>query len=328
MEEEKPGLREYETSLLLLLEKITNGCHVEINRTGTSVLYRPGVVIGGKNLTHDCPSSRCITYFAEVAALLAPFAKDALEISFTGVTNGVEADVGVDTFRSVTLPNLARFGVDEASLDFQISKRGAPPCGGGLCTLRCNPCRTLRPLLALDDGLVRRIRGVAYCARTSPQLASRMSEAAKGLLNQHARDVFIFLDARSAANSGESPGFSITLVAETTTGCLYSAECNGAAGDVAEEVGQRAAVRLLHEIARRGCVDTGSQWHQLLFMALATEDVSKVRLGKISEFTVECLRLFKEMLGVTFKMVPDPETKTVLFSCMGLGFSNISKRIY
>ena len=32
--DENPGLRDYEASLLRLLEKITNGCIVEINETG------------------------------------------------------------------------------------------------------------------------------------------------------------------------------------------------------------------------------------------------------------------------------------------------------
>ena len=32
--DENPGLRDYEASLLRLLEKVTNGCVVEINETG------------------------------------------------------------------------------------------------------------------------------------------------------------------------------------------------------------------------------------------------------------------------------------------------------
>lgn len=35
---QSPGLQEHEASLLRLLEKITNGCIVEINETGTEVL--------------------------------------------------------------------------------------------------------------------------------------------------------------------------------------------------------------------------------------------------------------------------------------------------
>jgi RNA 3'-terminal phosphate cyclase-like protein len=35
VDDEKPGLRDFEASFLRLLEKLTNGCVVEINETGT-----------------------------------------------------------------------------------------------------------------------------------------------------------------------------------------------------------------------------------------------------------------------------------------------------
>ena len=38
--QEDTGLRDYEVSLLRLVEKVTNGCVVQINETGTSVYYR------------------------------------------------------------------------------------------------------------------------------------------------------------------------------------------------------------------------------------------------------------------------------------------------
>jgi RNA 3'-terminal phosphate cyclase-like protein len=51
-----------------------------------------------------------------------------------------------------------------------------------------------------------------------------MVDAARGVLNQLLADVYIFTDAMSGAAAGASPGYGITLVAETTSGCLLSAE--------------------------------------------------------------------------------------------------------
>ena len=73
-------------------------------------------------------------------------------------------------------------------------------------------------------GMVKRIRGVAYSTKVSPQNTNRMVDGARGLLNKLLADVFIFTDAMSGAASGNSPGYGTTLVAETTTGCLISAE--------------------------------------------------------------------------------------------------------
>lgn len=62
------------------------------------------------------------------------------------------------------------------------------------------------------------------CAQVPPQNTNRMVDAARGVLNQLLADVYIFTDAMSGAAAGASPGYGLTLVAETTTGCLISAE--------------------------------------------------------------------------------------------------------
>lgn len=58
--EEAPGLRDYEANFLRLIEKLTNGCRIEINETGTSLYYKPGVLAFGHpgDLVHDCGTSR------------------------------------------------------------------------------------------------------------------------------------------------------------------------------------------------------------------------------------------------------------------------------
>ena len=57
-----------------------------LSSSGTSILYRPGVIIGGK-IQHDCPSSRAIGYFLEPMVALAPFAKIACQLTLSGITN-------------------------------------------------------------------------------------------------------------------------------------------------------------------------------------------------------------------------------------------------
>ena len=47
-------MTDYEASFLRLIEKITNGCGIKINETGTKVSYKPGVLVGGIGHSHDC----------------------------------------------------------------------------------------------------------------------------------------------------------------------------------------------------------------------------------------------------------------------------------
>jgi hypothetical protein len=68
------------------LLQVSNGCVIEIDHAGTTVSFRPGVLVGGK-ITHDCPVTKTIGYFLEALVWLAPFCKKPIAITLTGVTN-------------------------------------------------------------------------------------------------------------------------------------------------------------------------------------------------------------------------------------------------
>ena len=72
--------------------------------------------------------------------------------------------------------------------------------------------------------MVKRIRGVAFSTKVSPQTCNRMVDGARGVLNALLADVYIFTDHMSGAAAGFSPGYGLTLVAETTAKNLISAE--------------------------------------------------------------------------------------------------------
>jgi RNA 3'-terminal phosphate cyclase-like protein len=54
--------------------------------SGTSIVYKPGVIIGGK-VAHDCGTSRAIGYFLEPLIALGPFAKTPMNVTLNGITN-------------------------------------------------------------------------------------------------------------------------------------------------------------------------------------------------------------------------------------------------
>jgi RNA 3'-terminal phosphate cyclase-like protein len=129
-EDKNPGLRgvyvffflshcltlciDYEISLLRLLERVTNGTVIEISvtgtllsepqsrlgflkhlRAGTALLLRPGIISGG-TVVHDCPLSRSVGYFLEPIIILAPFSKNPLNLTLTGITTD-DNDLSVRT---------------------------------------------------------------------------------------------------------------------------------------------------------------------------------------------------------------------------------------
>ncbi|KAK2513884.1 Rcl1 [Columba guinea] len=305
--EEDPGLRDFEASFIRLIDKVTNGSRIEINQTGwwfvskadelpagTTLYYQPGLLYGG-SLEHDCSPSRSIGYYLESLLCLAPFMKHPLKIILRGVTND-QVDPSVDVLKATALPLLKKFGIDGEGLEIKINRRGMPPKGGGEILFACPVRKVLQPVQFTDPGKIKRIRGTA------------------------------------------SPGFGLCLTAETINGTVLSAELASnpqgqGAAVLPEELGQNCAKLLLEEVYRGGCVDSTNQSLVLLLMTLGQRDVSKVLLGPLSPYTIEFLRHLRSFFQIMFKI----ETKTpeeehmggekVLMTCVGIGFSNLSKTI-
>jgi len=322
--DDEPGLKDFEASFLRLMDKLCNGTTVDINHTGTQVSYKPGLIHGGK-VVHECPTSRAIGYFLEAIIALAPFSKKPFNLTLRGITNE-ELDPSVDVLRTVGLPLLNQFGIDQG-LELKVEKRGAAPLGGGQVHFKCPIVKELKPIQDLDAGKVKRIRGIAYSTRVSPQTANRVVDSARSLLNNMLPDVYIYTDHYRGPEGGLSPGFGLSLVAETTKGTLYSADCVARPGELPEELGKRTARFLFEEVCRGGCVDTQHQALCLQLMVLCPEDVSKVRFGQLSPFTINYLRDLRDFFGVTFKITPEQETRTTFVSCLGVGFGNVSKKV-
>ncbi|XP_069620344.1 RNA 3'-terminal phosphate cyclase-like protein [Ranitomeya imitator] len=333
VKDESPGIRDFEASFIRLMDKITNGARIEINQTGTSLYYQPGLLFGG-TLDHDCNIQRSIGYYLESLICLAPFMKHPLKITLRGVTND-QIDPSVDTLKATAIPLLKRFGIDGEHFELKILKRGMPPGGGGEVLFSCPVRKVLRPVHLTDPGKIKRVRGVAYSVRVSPQIGNRIVESARSILNKFLPDIYIYTDHLKGANSGKSPGFGLSLVAETTEGYFMSAELASSpqgqgATVLPEDLGKNCAKLLLEEIYRGGCVDSVNQSLVLLLMTLGQQDVSKVLLGPLSPYTIEFLRHLRSYFQIMFKI----ESKTfeerkgaekVLMTGVGVGYSNLSK---
>ncbi|KAJ9103135.1 hypothetical protein QFC21_002557 [Naganishia friedmannii] len=317
------GLRDYEVSFLRLIEKLTNGTTIEISYTGTTVLLHPGLLPGG-TYTHTCPTSRGIGYFLEPLVVLGCFGKRALEITLDGITGEEGRDLSVDMIRTVTLPHLHLFGIEDG-LELQIKKRGAAPLGGGRVVFRCPVVKSVKTLNFTSPGKIKRIRGISWSTRVSPQFANRMVDAARGVLNRYIPDIYLYTDVYKGEDSGKSPGYGLTLLALSNTAALHSAETisvpaptsnTPASFDTSatttstqrfqtpEELATHAARLLLESVARGGCVDESHQWLVLLLMVLGPEDVGRCRMGALTPFSIQSLRDLYDFFSVRFKIAP------------------------
>ena len=284
-ENDNPGLLECEISFLRLIEKLTEGSGVEINHTGTSFSFRPGILKGGE-VEHTCHLSRTIGYYLEPLIPIAPFSKLAFKLTLTGITTKLASDPSVDIIRIGYAPLLKHYGLENADLvEVKIKKRGAFPLGGGEVYFSCPVIKNSVPFCLLSEGKVLKVRGIATTMRISPQVANRLVASSRSILNTFLNDIYIHTDVFKGIESGNSPGYNLALQAETTKGSVYFFEAPGNPNEAPEDVGVAVAKGLLGKIKMGGVVDPELHQMLLLMIACGPEDLFKVKISALSDKT-------------------------------------------
>ena len=303
---------------------------------------------------------RSIGWFLEGILPLAPFGKQDLTITFTGITDGTcyqqeqqqeqqpyPEDPSVDYIKLSMLPFMTKqMGIvgndllgssSSSSLlsgggggpTISILRRGGAPMGGGIVQFYCPLMKQIeKPIDWIELGKFKRIRGTATsCTLISSSSTARVAYTAKGLLQRLLPDVWIHTNVhtRKQDQCGPSPSLTIILTAISTSGVVLTTEGTIQRREIPEQLGQRVAVQLLQQIQYGGCIDSDLQSMALLFMCLGPEDVSRIRLGRLTPYTIQALRLYKQMLDVEFKIQTDEESKTILLSCVGIGYRNMAR---
>jgi RNA 3'-terminal phosphate cyclase-like protein len=356
-----PGLAAHEVSFLRLLESVTNGSHIEFSYTGTTLLYKPGLITGsatghgasGGVIRHELPPecTRGASYFLIPLCLLAPFSKAQMNVLFTGagvVTSATETgDVSVDTVRTAILPLLNPFGI-ERNLELRILRRsnigrGGKGGAGEVQLVFGHQVRQPKTIHLLDAGRVKRIRGVAYSTGVTGANNARLIEAARGVLNDLMPDTYIFSDVSSApfvpgpdksnpsAKKKTGLGFGLSLVAESNTNMLYSADIASppTGGEAPEDIGKKCAYQLLEAVEQGGCASTVTAPFMLTLMAMGSEDVGRITLGKDVVGSEQVIQLARDLrtIGMSSWGMREDDDGEVVVSVVGRGVGNVGRKI-
>jgi RNA 3'-terminal phosphate cyclase-like protein len=275
-----------------------------------------------------------------------------MNVLFTGpgvITSATPAgDVSVDTVRTAVLPIFKSFGI-ERDLELRVLRRSNPDRGGKggggeVQLVFGHQVRLPKTIHLLDAGSVKKIRGVAYATGVAGANNARMIEAARGVLNEFAPDTYIYSDVSSAplvpapdknnANAKKKIGlgFGLSLVAETNTGALYSADVasDPKGGEVPEDLGKRCAFQLLETIAQGGFASHVAAPTMLTMMAMGSEDVGRLAIGKEVLGTEPIIQLARDlrMFGMTgWGIKESDEEHEALVSIVGKGVGNVGRKI-
>lgn len=198
-----PGLTDYEVSFLKLVEAITNGSRVEISKTGSLVKFFPGVITNnyGQDFEFSCDNSRAVTYYLEGILPIAMFGKESLNCTLKGVTNNSD-DMSADTFRNVTCQLVQKLVLGD-TISLNIIKRGVYPLGNGIVKFKCPIVTLMNVFDWIDEGKIKRIRGLAFTSRISSAMTTRMIDACRGMFNNFLPDVWIDVDNVKSKNKEE-----------------------------------------------------------------------------------------------------------------------------
>lgn len=142
--------------------------------------------------------------------------------------------------------------------------------------------KKLESVSLIEEGKIKKIRGIAYSCNVNPTLATRMIDSIRNVFNDYLPDVWIYWDHYKKDKAGLSKGYGVSLVAETTTEWLIWIDQIYNIGDVSdpEKLGESAAMKLLDEIYYSGYTDIKFAPTILLLMALSDlENMSEIKLS-------------------------------------------------
>jgi RNA 3'-terminal phosphate cyclase (ATP) len=261
---EKPGLRPQHLAFVRACAQV---CDAEV--TGAAVrsleiTYIPRGTIKGGHYEWKIGTAGSTTLLTAALVPVALFADTETVIRISG---GLFQDFAPSAhhMQHVLLPCLRRMGVEA---ELEIIRPGYVPRGGGIIKVRTKPMgEPLRPLALLDQGTVKQINGIAISSHLGKQhVSERMAKECVKVLASAGFQARIREQNDATALQ---PGASLTVWAETDTGCLIGSDQAGKPGRSAESIGRHVASNLIEDFKSGATVDTHLADELIIYAALA-----------------------------------------------------------
>jgi len=104
----------------------------------------------------------------------------------------------------------------------KIVKRGYLPEAGGEVHIVVPTIRKLKQVNITEKGYIKRIRGVCAGSKVSTSILNEVKDQCKNIFLNYIPDVWIYTDFFKGDKTSISPGYSLSLKAETTTGGIIT----------------------------------------------------------------------------------------------------------
>ncbi len=328
-----PGLQPQHLACIRALEELCNASSEGAVIGSTAVKFFPGKP-QSRTLSVDIGTAGSVTLLLQALLLPALFAPGKVRLKLTGGTD-VSHSQPADYFRSVFLPQLARFG----SCSFSLLQRGYFPKGNGKVELEVKPSFHISDYDTFADfhkslqqqqnigismserGKLLKIYGVSHASADlkAAEVAERQAHSAKISLSQQLQkqNLSCPVTIQAEYSNSLSTGSGISLFAYFTAAgkeesdaihpVILGADYLGERGKRAEEVGHEAAAGLIKEIISGACVDHYLADQLIPFMAIAGS--SKILTSEITNHCLTNIFVVEQFLRKCFEV--DREKRTV-----------------
>jgi RNA 3'-terminal phosphate cyclase (ATP) len=293
---EKPGLRPQHLKAIEASCQICKG-KLEGGSVGSKEFtYRPGQIIFGGNYSFDIGTAGSTTMLAQTILPLLFFADKPSKVKISG---GLFQDFapGAYHLKQVVFPLLSKMGLNAG---IEVIKPGYVPRGSGIIELRVEPTKeNLKPLNLMEQGKVISIKGIAVSSHLKERKVSeRMAEACKQTLSKcgYRADIELIYDETSIQK-----GATLSIYAETDTGCIIGSDMAGALGRTSEYIGKHAAQSLIEDLELGATVDRFTADQLILYAAVADGETRYV-IPRMTEHIKSNLWLAEEMLGAKVEL--------------------------
>ncbi len=301
-----PGLRAQHLTALQTVAKMCNATIEGASKGSGTVKFSPGQ-LKETALKVNIGTAGSATLLLQSA--MFPALKSENKLRVNGGTD-VEWSPPFAYLDRVLLPVLNSIGCNFSA---ELVKRGYYPKGNGIISFKSSPAKLpLKPLNITKIEDIEIIKIFSHSASLAADVArNQMIAAKKELLPLNAD----FAECIETKENNETIGSGIELFAQFPSRVFIGANALGKKGLPANEVGKKAARKLISELEKQSPVDKHLMDQLIPFMALA-KGRSEIACTEITEHTKNNISVCEKILGVKFEIEKDERN----ISVEGIGF--------
>jgi RNA 3'-phosphate cyclase len=281
----KPGLKAQHLHCIKALQQLCNAKVGGAELGSESIRFLPDKIKSNK-IKVDIGTAGSITLMLQSLLIPCLFKEKSTKIEIIGGTD-VKWSPQIDYFKEIILPHFYKYA---EKIELKLERRGYFPKGNGKITLLIKPkynIENLEPELNLtEQGTLAQIKGISHASANlqEAEVAERQANAAKIALTQFKVPITI----QTTYSETDSTGSGITLIAIFSRDGGYQdpiklgADELGEKGIQAEDIGKKAANKLIQEINSKAPVDKHLADNLIPLLALTK---GKIKTSEITNHT-------------------------------------------